>query len=552
MLLKLSNISKTIGAKALYNGLDFMVRDGEKVGLVGRNGVGKTTLFGVITGTDALFDGDIERRRGLRIVATAQEHFGVGDRTALHYILDELPDYRSLKTVIDTYPETMGENMKLIHEYTEALGRFGELGYYDIEERVLRELEAFGIDKARANRPLANLSGGQKRFAELVKVTMAEADLALIDEPTNHMDYVAKEAFIEWLKSTPMAVVVVTHDRDVLAVVDRVVEIKDKKAFSFPGNYDAYLAQNGASTLSQMETYEQGQKRLLRIDKQIAVAKSKKASWSGTADKTNPFMLLERRLTKERDELKANLEKPSFWIDREQLEQMKPKLAEQYDKYKARNIRIDMKSAESGRRRLVAVEDVSLGYAMPLFAGVNIELHVGERLQLRGRNGVGKSTLIRAILAAAGVGKLESKIFGGVIDVDPRLRIGIYEQEVDARYLDKTLGEAITEVYHDAGVAVNDEKVMQIAASYLFDPATDVRLPLERLSGGQKARFQIIQMLCDDPGLLILDEPTNHLDLPSIEELEQALGRYTGAVLYVSHDSYFARNVGGETVEIKV
>ncbi len=550
MLLNLINIGKTIGLKKLYDGLNLTVQPGEKIGLIGRNGVGKTTLLGVMAGTDPDFSGQIDRRRGLVIASTAQEHHGVMDTPVLEYILENLPEYARLHHIISTYPEWMGEDMAKIELYTDALSRYGELGYYDIETRARAELEAFQVPAGLVDGPMRALSGGQKRFVELVKVTLSDADLALIDEPTNHMDYVAKAEFIKWLENAEQAVIVITHDRDVLAVVDRIVEMKGFGVNNFPGNYEAYLRQNGAATAKDIDIYENGQKRIVKLNKQIKEAQAKKAGWSGTADKTNPFMLLERRLTKERDELLATLKRPDFWIDQETIGTMQDKVVAKYEKYKARNIRLRT-GGEHRSRELLTVEDLSLGYGdKPLFEGISFGLGVGERLQLHGRNGVGKSTLTKAVLSAYVGHPPASTVFAGTLELNPKTVIGVYEQEIDARYLPLPLGAAIRQVYDERGLEINDQRVKGILAEYLFDPMVDGRLEINRLSGGQKARFQLITMLAHNPNLLILDEPTNHLDLPSIEELEQALERYQGAVLYISHDSYFARNVGGEVVEI--
>ena len=548
MLINLQNIGKTIGAKNLYDHLDLTIQPGEKVGLIGRNGIGKTTLLGIMAGTDPSFTGDIEKRRGLVIASTAQEHHEVVDQPVLEYVLENLPEYAKLKHIIDTSPETMGDDMVKITAYTDALTRFGELGYYDIEERARQELEDFQLPPERITGPMGHLSGGQKRFVELVKVTLSDADLALIDEPTNHMDYVAKEAFIEWLEACKQAVVVITHDRDVLAVVDRIVEIKDKGTVSSDGDYETYLKYNGRTTMSAVEQYEFDQRTLANLHKQVMSARAKK---SAAASKSAVrFMILETRLQRQYNELKARISKPSFWIDAEQLGGMQNKLVEKYDKYKAKNIRINTKDAGEGQRVLVDVEKLSLGYTDPLFDGVTFTLRLGERLELKGRNGVGKSTLVKAILSTASSKKLGSKIFGGTIILDPKIKIGVYEQEIDASYLKMPLATAIAEAYAAVGTPVNDQKVKQVMSDYLFEPQLDGKLEIERLSGGQKARFQLIKMLAASPNLLILDEPTNHLDLPSIEELEKALDRYSGAVLYISHDSYFTRGVGGEVIEI--
>ena len=548
MILNLQNIGKTIGTKILYSDLDLTIQAGEKVGLIGRNGIGKTTLLGIMDRSDTSFTGNLEQRRGLVTASTAQEHHAVANQPVLEYVLENLPEYKHLKHVIDTHPETMGEDMDKIAAYTDALGRFGELGYYDIEQRARVELEDFQVPAQSIDGPMKALSGGQKRFVELVKVTLSEADLALFDEPTNHMDYIAKEAFIEWLEAARQAVVVITHDRDVLAVVDRIVEIKDKGTVSSDGDYETYLKYNGRTTMNAVEQYEFDQRTLANLHNQVMEARRKKNKAAGAS--ATRFRIMEDRLARQYKELGARISKPSFWIDAEQLGGMQNKLVEKYDKYKAKNIRINTREITEGQRVLVDVENLSLGYGSPLFDNINFKLRQGERIELKGRNGVGKSTLVKAILATAGSTKLGCTIYGGAIILDTKIKIGIYEQEIDPRYLTMPLGQAVMAAYRDNDIPVNDQKVRQILSDYLFDPQGDGQLPIERLSGGQKARFQLIKMLCAGPNLLILDEPTNHLDLPSIEELEKALGRYTGAVLYISHDSYFTRGVGGEVVEI--
>jgi ATP-binding cassette subfamily F protein 3 len=548
MLINLQNIHKTIGAKSLYQDLDLTIQAGEKVGLIGRNGIGKTTLLGIMAGTDTSYTGDIEKRRGLVIASTAQEHHEVADQPVLEYVLENLPEYKHLHHIISTYPDTMGDDMDKIEIYTNALGRFGELDYYDIEQRARQELEDFQVPAARIDGPMKALSGGQKRFVELVKVTLSDADLYLIDEPTNHMDYIAKEAFIEWLEAVKQAVVVITHDRDVLAVVDRIVEIKDKGTSSYDGDYENYLKQNGRTTMNAVEQYEFDQRTLQNLHNQVMEARRKKNKAAGPS--AVRFRIMEDRLKRQYDELKSRIVKPSFWIDQETIGGMQNKLVEKYDKYKAKNIRINTKESVEGSRVLVDVEKLSLGYDKPLFSDINFQLKQGERLELKGRNGAGKSTTIKAILATAGMTRMDSKIYGGTIILDSKIKIGVYEQEIDQKYLSMPLGRAILESYTEAGVQVNDQKVKQVMSDYLFEPLLDGALAIERLSGGQKARFQLIKMLCAGPNLLILDEPTNHLDLPSIEELEKALDRYTGSVLYISHDSYFTRGVGGEVVEI--
>ena len=540
---------KSFGPTVLMAGVKFSVDDGEKVGLIGRNGAGKTTLFGILTGTDKDFTGSVIFRRGRVVVATAQEHHDIGDITVLEYILSGLPEYARLRHILHTYPETMGNDMAKIEEYTQALDRFGQKGFYQIEELVTEELRNFQMDGV-TERPLASLSGGQKRLVEVVKIMHAQADLALIDEPTNHMDYAAKKQFIDWMKTSKQAMLVITHDRDVLKEVDRIVELKDGATVSFEGNYDAYLKHNAFATGNAMNEYETVARRIANLkDKVLQFRRMKERARD--PDTIKQFKRREIQAAAELAELEK-IEKPTFWIDREHVAQLDYKVADRYQKFKARNIHLRMKDgAMRSRRKLVEARDVALGYGdVLLFEGVNIDLREGEAVELRGRNGTGKTTLIRALLASPAQGSnVAPVLYGGTLTLDPHVRVGVYEQEITSTYLNMPLHDAIEQMYIDRKLAIGETKIRQLMGDYLFTDA-DGATPLIRLSGGQKARFQIISMLANDPQLLILDEPTNHLDLPSIEELETALERYAGAILYVSHDDYFRRKIGGAVVQI--
>ena len=540
---------KSFGDKTLMKDVKFSVDDGEKVGVVGRNGVGKSTLFGILSGKDTDYTGEVIFRRGITIATTAQEHHGLGDQTVMSYILGGLPEYSKLKKIIDEYPLTMGDNMRKIEEYTQALERFDQKGFYQVEEKIERELSNFQLD-GYGNRKISSLSGGQKRLVEIVKIMHSEAHLALIDEPTNHMDYVAKQQFIDWMNSQPhQAMLIITHDRDVLGQVDRIVEIKDGQAVSYRGNYDAYLKQNAQATTAGMNNFEQIEKRIVNLKQKVLDYQrlKEKSRNPGTIQK---FKRLENEARAELEEL-SEMEKPTFWIDKESASQLDYKSAERYGKFKSRNIRLSMKDASSRSQHvLVRAENVAVGIGERiLFEDVNIDLREGEAIEIRGRNGAGKTTLIRMILASGKSFDGGPVLYSGDIFLDPQVRIGVYEQEIDERYLSDPLEKAIEKLYMSRDLSISDTKIRQLLADYLFTDA-DRMTPLARLSGGQKARFQIISMLANDSQLLVLDEPTNHLDLPSIEELETALAKYSGAILYVSHDNYFREKLGGKVVQI--
>lgn len=549
MIAQIQINEKSFGDKLLYEGLEIDIQDGEKLGLIGRNGTGKSTLLNMITGDDTDYDGDIRLKKGITVIASRQEHHGHEHKSVLEYVTGDLPEYSSLKHILDTYPSHMGASTTKMQRYYDALERFNQLGYFEVEDEIAQALQAYQVDSGKLTSPLDDLSGGQKRMVELVKVQRARAHLALIDEPTNHMDYVAKTAFCKWFKSAREAVVVITHDRDVLKIVYRIIEIRDGQAYSFKGNYDDYLRVNALKITSEVNEYTMVQRRISNLKEDIVRFRRLKER-SRDPGTIRRFKSSEQKAVADLAELEKS-EKPSFWIDRESAGELNDKMSAAYEEHKARNIKVRTRtSASRSGRLLIDVNKLSLGYEAPLFNNISFQLREGDRIRLHGRNGAGKSTLVRAILAKAHEQTADSTLFAGTIATEKKLPIGVYEQEIDPKYLDMTLGAAIEMALLAKDVPVGEQKIKQLLGDYLFNPITDFDAPVSRLSGGQKARFQLMNMLAGDPLVLILDEPTNHLDLPSIEELEDALKQYHGAIVYISHDSYFAANIGGTTVHV--
>lgn len=549
MLLSVDVSEKSFGDKILYTDLQFAIEKGEKVGLIGRNGTGKSTLFNMITGLDTDYQGEIHIKRGTIVATSRQEHHGHEHKTVMEYIQGDLPEYAYLSHILDTYPETMGEDMKLMNVYSEALDRFSSLGYYQVEDEIAQAFEDYQLDPAKLHGTISELSGGQKRMVELIKVQRSRADIALIDEPTNHMDYVAKRAFAKWLAGVQESVVVITHDRDVLQTVDRIIEIRDGRAFAFRGNYDQFLKTNSGQITAQVNEYDLTQRRIHNLRENVIRFRrlKEKSRDPGTIKR---FKSQEMSASAELAKL-SQAEKPSFWIDQESVTDLSTKMTVAYEKYKAKNIKLHTENLVEGEARLlVQGVKLSLGYDTPLFEDLQFAVHTGEKLRLHGRNGAGKSTLINAIMAKSTGETAPAQQFSGHLVLDKHLRIGLYEQEIHPKYLTLTLHDAIEQMLADKDLPVNDQKVKQLLGDYLFNPAADGNVQVERLSGGQKARFQLMRMLASNPELLILDEPTNHLDLPSIEELENTLVGFKGAIIYVSHDSYFADKFTGETLEI--
>ena len=238
MIADIKITEKSFGPKLLMSGVSFSVDRGEKVGIIGRNGIGKSTLFSILNGSDKDFTGEIVYNRGTVTVATAQEHHNIGDITVLQYVLAGLPEYKELSLIIESYPDTMGEDMKLINKYTEALGRFSDKGFYQIEEQIERELNNFQLPGI-AHRAFSSLSGGQKRLVEVVKVMHSDADVAFIDEPTNHMDIETIDALAEALVHYTGTLIIVSHNRYLIEKIATKIFYysKQNKILTFKGSY---------------------------------------------------------------------------------------------------------------------------------------------------------------------------------------------------------------------------------------------------------------------------------------------------------------------------
>lgn len=540
MLLDCIDLSKSIDSKDLFHNLNFRINEGEKIALVGRNGQGKTTLIKMLAGEDTDFGGTIQSRKNLLVTLTKQEHITDTDQTPLDYILQSVPKFFQLQKILREYESGASAAM---NQYLETVEYFTEHGYYYIEDSILNTLASFQISNEKALAPLSNLSGGEKRYVELARMMFSNADLYLVDEPTNHMDYIGKEQFINWLLAQKKSVLVVTHDRDVLNQVDTILELKDKKLIVFSGNYNHYLAQNASLTTSSIKQYQDQLNALKEAKKRVEWGLKMRA-------KSKEWKIRYDHWLRDYEKIKAATNKPSLWIDQESTEGIDKKVLDSYHKFKEKNISIALAKDTQTLNELLTVSHLSLGYATPLFADLSFILGNEDRVLIRGRNGAGKSTLVRTIVAQYNQQPATATTFEGSIRLGNGLRIGEYEQEIHARFLSMRLEDAVRTAYDEAGVAIEESKVKSLLAQYLFNPKLDGKQRIAQLSGGQKARFQIIKMLVNKPHLLILDEPTNHLDLPSIEELENSLRDFKGGVLYISHDTYFIQQMGGKVIEI--
>lgn len=311
-------------------------------------------------------------------------------------------------------------------------------------------------------------------------------------------------------------------------------------------------------TVSSINNFENSVQSIKKLQKQVIAARERKLESKSKKGKQQARKMQDR-FEKEYETVKNDMVKPSFWIDKESKEKLNSKVLDSYEKYKDQNILISKDILADVQRNLIKATYLSIGYKDPILKNISFELKNGDKLFIKGKNGVGKTTLIKSIIDSVIKSTLNNsyinvsnspEIFDGKLVISEAIRLGIYEQEIDSKKMDETLSEAILNIHYNVRKDINDQEIRNLLAKYLFDPVSDFSVKVKNLSGGQKARLQIIKMNINNPNLLILDEPTNHLDLPSIEELEKFLITYKGAIIYVSHDSYFINVIGGNVLAL--
>ncbi len=504
MLFRLADISKAYGAQEVLRAVTFQINPGEHVGLVGRNGAGKTTILRMIAGSEIPDSGVIERLRGFRYGALAQQVDFRGDQTVIDSALEVFEKLRELETKMRRLEHTMTESTgaeldRVMHEYSEAQQTYEHEGGFSYHSRAEAVLLGLGFTKDEFGKRAENLSGGEKNRLGLARLLLLEPDILLLDEPTNHLDVEAVEWLEEFLSSYKSAYLIISHDRFFLDhTVNRVLDLENGKVESYRGNYSGYLVEREERREQRQRAYEQQQEMISRaeefIRRNIAGQKTKQAK-----SRRN---FLERM---ERLENINNLETTNF--------KLKP-------------------AARTGDQVLV-LDKLTIGFpTKTLASGLSFLLRRGERLGIIGGNGMGKTTLLRTILG-------EHQPIDGEMRWGAGVNIGYYDQRlavVDERNI------VIEELRGVASSAVTDGELRGFLGRFLFT-GDDVFKPVSALSGGEKGRLALAKLIYSRVNVLALDEPTNHLDIASREALEDALNDFDGTIITVSHDRYFLDRV---------
>jgi len=507
-IVTLKDIHISFGPQAIFERLDLKIYPAQKAGLVGPNGCGKTTLLKMILGIQQPDAGHVQQRKNLRIGYLPQEPVFGGEKTILEELHNSAQEIFDLQKRLHDSAEALsglagGELKSAMQQYDRLSSEFEIIGGYRYETKIKEIAAGLGLEEKHYSLKTTQLSGGQLSRLGLAKVLLADANLLLLDEPTNHLDWNATLWLEKFLKNYGGAALIVSHDRFLLdRLVCKIVEIRDRRAAVFPGNYSSYRQEKEKRDLELGRQYEQ---RLEFIEKTRDFV-VRNINRKGTKK------VARGRQTRLDSLLKAN---PDFLEKPKHARELSFKFAEVENKGQ----RVDT---------VVACKNLTKSFdSLTLFENLSFELFSGQRIGIIGPNGMGKTTLLKLAL-----GQIEPS--SGTIELKKTLSIGYLDQAGAELNPENTVLEEAASVIPE----MLPEQVRRRLGAFLF-VKDDVFKKTADLSGGERNRLALCKLVLSEPEVLILDEPTNHLDIPSIEALENALRDYTGTIIAVSHDRFF-------------
>ncbi|HHP7246246.1 MAG TPA: ABC-F family ATP-binding cassette domain-containing protein [Elainellaceae cyanobacterium] len=514
-MIRLEHISKIYPTGEVLKDVNWEVKSGDRIGLVGVNGAGKSTQLKIIAGEVEPTSGEVIRPSNLHIAYLTQEFEVDPGRTVREEfwtVFSEANQTQQALANVQRQMEAadMSELDALIHELDRLQRQFEALDGYTLEARIEKILPEMGFDPEDGDRLVSAFSGGWQMRMSLGKILLQEPDLLLLDEPTNHIDLETIEWLEKYLKGLTTPMVIVSHDREFLdRLCTQIVETERGVSTTYLGNYTAYLEQKEENQLAQMSAYERQQKEL---DKQQAFVDRFRAS----ATRSTQAKSREKQLEKV-----ERIDAPTAGL---------------------KTLRFRFPTVPRSGREVVNIQDLVHTYGdQVLFLGANLLIERGDRVAFLGANGTGKSTLLRLMMG------IETPTDGAINLGDHNIVPGYFEQnQAEALELNRTVLETI----HNEVPDWKNEEVRTLLGRFLFSSDT-VFKTVSSLSGGEKARLALAKMLLRPANLLVLDEPTNHLDIPAKEMLEEAIQHYEGTVIVVSHDRYFISKVANKIVEIR-
>lgn len=514
MVLACNNISKSFGIDEIIKNASFHIEEREKAAIVGINGAGKTTLLRIIMGEYQADSGEVIIAKDRTIGYLAQHQKLSGDNTIYDELLSVKKDIIELEQKIRRLELEMhskeGVELEAVMEaYSKSTHQFELQNGYAYKSEVVGVLKGLGFDESDFEKKMNTLSGGQKTRVALGRLLLSKPDIIMLDEPTNHLDMNSIAWLENYLVNYDGSVIIVAHDRYFLdKVVTKVIEVERGIVSVFSGNYSDYAAKKKQLMDAKLKEYYNQQRDIKHQEEVIAKLKS-----------------FNREKSIKRAESREKLLDKIEVIDKPITEQ--------------ETMHFKLEPAKESGNDVLSVEGLSKAFGgNRLFDNVSFEIKKGEKVALIGNNGTGKTTILKIInhIIDADAGKVK---------LGANVEIGYYDQEHNVLHMDKTAFDEIGDAYPD----MTNTQIRNMLACFLFT-GDDVFKKISDLSGGERGRVSLAKLMLSNANFLILDEPTNHLDIMSKEILESALNRYTGTVLYVSHDRYFINKTASRIMEL--
>ncbi|MEK4575722.1 ABC-F type ribosomal protection protein [Bacillus sp. FSL E2-8868] len=510
-----NNVKKSFGGNIIFENISLEIKNGERIGLVGRNGSGKTTIFQLLTGIEGLDAGAIHVKKGTRIGHVAQIPKFNNEMNVYDVLSSAFKKEKELEIEMHALEKNMAEEQessalqKLMERYGVIQERYAFLGGYEIEANIMKVANGLQVTELFP-RSFMELSGGEQTKVSLAYMLLQKPDLLLLDEPTNHLDLFAVEWLEQFLKEYTGTVMVISHDRYFLdEVVTKIFDLEDGEIHVYHTNYSQFVEEKEERLLQEFQAYQEQQKKIKKMKEAI----KRLREWANQANPPNEGLHKRARNMERALERIEKLKRPI--LDRKQMG-------------------LQFEGQERSGKDVVVMKEVSKGFdERSLFEKVNLHIRFQERAAIVGRNGTGKTTLLKLLLK-------EMQQDAGEIRIGSSVKIGYLSQHAYGNMKNNVL-----EAFRDC-VAVTEGEARHILARFLFyGPA--VFKKVTQLSGGEKMRLRLAQLMYQDVNFLILDEPTNHLDIESREVLEEALEQYNGTILAVSHDRYFLNKLFEKT-----
>jgi ATP-binding cassette, subfamily F, member 3 len=517
-LLQARGLAKSFGSRLILDGLDFDIEPGVRMGVIGPNGGGKSTLLRILAGEEVSDAGEVTQRRGLTVAFLPQQLEG-DTRHSLETLRAARPDLDELEHELSTVERALGEAgedldrlTKLLKRQEGLLERWTAAGGPGFDGRARALLVAVGLEDDDLAKPTRVLSGGQRKLVGLAACLLRDPDVLLLDEPEAHLDVEARERMELLMRSFDGAVVAVSHDRYLLdETVSEIAELAGGKVRMWPGNYSAYTVARELELHRQQQMYVTQQKEIARLEEAIRRFKD----WASR--------VVDERHIKQARNKQRQIDRMDK-IDRPVLER--------------RKIALELRPHARGGERVVELASVGVELGdRPILVDVDLTVLRGERVGVVGDNGAGKSVLLRVLAGDLDPSEGERK-------AGPSIRFGRLEQD---RRPDDPKATPLQLVRRAA--PISEGEAVSRLMKFLFN-YEQVRRPLEALSGGEWTRLQLLLLMLEGANCLLLDEPTNHLDIESVEMLESALESFEGTAIFVSHDRYFLDRIADRILEV--